>query len=118
MGNTSKLPLPVIAPRMIGTGQDPCAAFVSVDDPRSAVATDVVECADRAIVAADDDNAFAEIVEALPAARLADVAKVADDLRAGAQESGLLRLEEAGIMIDPAGQPDVGERVGVTTLSS
>ena len=76
------------------------------------MAADVGEGAHLAVVAADDDHALAEIFERAPFARLGDLALVAHDLRRGAQERRLLRLEEFGVVIEPAGQAHVVERVG------
>jgi hypothetical protein len=60
------------------------------------------------------DQALAEEVEGVEVPRLGNVRQVADDLPAGAEHRRLLRLEEICVVIDPAGQAEVGEvRVGV-----
>src|SRR5688500_4315177 len=96
---------------MVGTGQDPGAARFAVDDLRSAVPADIVEGPRLTVVAADKDDAGPEIVELLPLAGLGDVARVAQDLRAGAEERALLRLEEIGIAIGPAGKAEIRLRI-------
>jgi len=72
---------------------------------------DVGESTDVAVIAANDDHAFAEILESAPLARLANFAFVADDLRRRAQERRLLRLQEFRIVVEPARQAQVRERV-------
>ena len=102
--NADETAVPPITPSVIGTGQDLGAAALPVDQARAAVPADVGECTRLAVVAADDDDALAQIVEAAPLARLGDVAVMAHDLGRGAEECLLLRREEFGIVIQPAGQ--------------
>ena len=63
-------PVAGIAPRVIGAGQHLGAAAIAVDQPRAAMAADVGERPHLAVVAANDDHAFAEIFEAAPFAGL------------------------------------------------
>ena len=112
MGDADQSPVSGITPRMIGAGQHFRTAACSVDQPRSAMPADVRESPDLAVVAANDDHALAEIFDRPPFAGLGDLALVADDLRRGAQERTLLRLEELGVVIEPAGQAHVLQRVG------
>ena len=72
---------------------------------------DIGEGAYLAVVAANDDDAFAEIIEASPSAGLDDFAFMADDLRSGAKERVLLGREEFGIVIQPAWEADAVERI-------
>src|SRR5258705_1081935 len=104
-------PVASVAPRMIRAGQNLGATTGSVDQPRPAVATDVGKSPRRAIVATDDEDAFAEIFEAAPFARLTNLAFMAHDLRRAPQERRLFCLEEFGIVIEPAGQAHRVERV-------
>src|SRR5215204_4207223 len=64
-----------------------------------------------AIVAADNENALAQIIQAPPFSRLGDIVFVADDLRRRPQERFLLRLKEFRIVVEPAGQTQIVERV-------
>src|SRR5438309_823937 len=89
-----------IAPRMIRAGQHLGAAGITVDKPRAPMPADVRECANLAVIAANDDDALTEIFERPPLARLRDLTFVADDLRRRAQERLLLRLEEFRVMIE------------------
>jgi len=68
---------------------------------------DIGEGARLAVVAADDDHAFAEILEAAPLARFGDFALVTDHLRGRAKERRLLRVEKFRIEIKPARQAPV-----------
>src|SRR5436190_4891916 len=88
-----------VAPSVIGAGQYLGAAARTVDEAGAAVTTDVRECSNLTVVAANNDHAFAKIFQAAPFARLKDLALVADHLRGGAQEGLLLGLEELGIEI-------------------
>ena len=110
--NSDEPPVAGVAPRMIGAGQHLGAAAIAVDQPRPAMAADVGEGAHLAVVAANDDHAFSEIFEGLPVAGLRNIAFMANHLRRGAQERLLLRLEELGVVIEPAGQAHAVERVG------
>ena len=85
---------------------------LAVDQPRPAMAADVGKGAHLAVVAANDDHALAEIIEAAPLARLGDVAVMAHHLRRGAQERALLGLEKFVVMVKPAGQAHPVERIG------
>ena len=69
--NPDQLAGAVVAPRVIGAGQHLGAPACPVDQPRAAVAADVGEGAHRAVVAAQDDDRFAEIIDAAPLARAA-----------------------------------------------
>jgi len=111
MGHADQPPVAGIAPRVIGAGQHLGAAGLAVDQPRPAVAADVGEGPRLSVVAANDDHALAEIVEAAPVARVRDIARVADDLRRLAQEGLLLRGKELLVEIKPAGQAQIVERV-------
>src|SRR5690348_7941536 len=108
---SDEAPVAGVAPRMIRAGQDLRAAARSVDEARPAMAADVREGANFAIVAPDNENAFAEIFERPPFARLRNFAFVADDLRRCAQEGLLLRLEEFRIVVEPAGQAQIVKRI-------
>jgi hypothetical protein len=105
----------VVAPGVVRAGHaDAAVAARPIDHPRGAVAANVVEGADLVVVAAHHDQALAEEVEGVEVPRLGNVRQVADDLPAGAEHRRLLRLEEICVVIDPAGQAEVGEvRVGV-----
>ena len=63
MRHPDQPPVARIAPGMIGAGQHLGAARLAVDQPRSAMAADIGEGAHLAVVAANDDDAFAEIFE-------------------------------------------------------
>src|SRR5947208_16233712 len=73
---------------------------------------DIGEGSRLTVVAANDEHAFAEIFERAPLARLADLALVAHDLRRAPEERLLLGLEELGVVVEPAGQAHVVERIG------
>jgi len=73
-------PIRRIAPRMVGTGQHLGAAAGPIHEPRPAVTADIGERPHLAIIAADDDHAFAEIIEAMPVAGAGYVVEVAYDL--------------------------------------
>ena len=75
------------------------------------MAANVRKSANFTIIAADDDHALAEIFNRPPLARLGNLALVANDLRRRAQERLLLRLEEFRIVIEPAGQAHIVERI-------
>ena len=96
-----------IAPGVIGAGQYLGAAAVTVDQPRAAMAADVGEGTDIAIIAANDDDALAKKVDRSPLTRVGDLAFVANHLRRGAKERPLLRLEELGVVIEPAGKAHI-----------
>jgi len=97
---------------MIGTGQHLGATAGAVHQPRSAVTANISEGARLAVVAADDDHAFAEILEGPPLARLGDLAFVAHNLRRRAKKCHLLRLEKFRVEVEPARQAPVIKRVG------
>jgi len=107
MRDADQSPVAGIAPRMIGAGQYFRTAGFAVDEPRSAVPADVGECTDLAIVAADDDDALAEIFDGPPFARLSDFALVANDLWRGPQEGAFLGREEFRVVIEPARQAHI-----------
>jgi len=111
MRHADQPPVAGIAPRVIGAGQHLGAAAGPVDQPRPTVAADVGKSPDCGVVAADDDDALAEIFEAAPLARLANLVLVADDLRRGAQKRRLLGREEFRVVVEPAGQTHRVERV-------
>ena len=69
MRNADEAPVARVAPRVIGTGQHLGAAAAPVDQARTTVSADIGESAYRAIVATDDDHAFAEIFERAPISR-------------------------------------------------
>ena len=73
----------------------------AVDQARAAVTADVGERAQRHVLAAHDDHAFAEVLERVPVARLGDVAVMADDLPGGGEDPLLLELEELGVAVGP-----------------
>jgi hypothetical protein len=75
------------------------------------MAADVGKSTNLAIVAANDDHALAEIFHRAPLARLGDLALMANHLRRSAQERPLLGREELRIMIEPAREADVLQRV-------
>src|SRR5690349_19331742 len=70
------------------------------------------ECANLAVIAANDDNAFTQIFERPPFAGLCYLAFMANHLRRCAQECLLLRLEELGVVVEPTGQAHAVERIG------
>jgi len=72
----------------------------------------VGESAHSAIVATDDNHAFAKIFQAAPFARIGDLAFMANDLRRGSKEGFLLRFEEFRIMVEPARQAHVVQWIG------
>ncbi len=98
---------------MIGAGQHLGTAALSIDQPGPAVAADVGERPHRTVVAANDNDAFAQIIDGPPFARLGDFAFVADDLRRRAQEGPLLRLEEFRVVIKPTGKAGAVQRIGI-----
>src|SRR5205085_2562430 len=91
--NADQPSVPREAPRMIGTGQNLGTTALAVHETRTAVPAHVGEGTDLAIVAANDNDALAEIFERPPISRPRDLALVADDLRRGAQKGALLCLE-------------------------
>src|SRR2546430_13276143 len=111
MRHADQPPVTSVAPRVIGAGQHLGAAGGAVDQPRAAMATDVGEGPRLAIVAANDEHAFAEIFERPPLAPLRDLTLVTDHLRRGTPERLLLRLEEFRVEIEPAGKAPVVQRV-------
>src|SRR6476469_9642768 len=86
-----------VAPCVIGAGEHLGAPAAAVDKARAAMAADIRERPHHAVIAANNHDAFAEIVEAPPLARLRDVAFMANHLRRCAQERPLLGLEEFGV---------------------
>jgi len=92
-------PVAGIAPGVIGASHHLGATAGAIDQPRAAVATDVMEGADLPVVAADHEHALAQIFQAPPLAGLRDFALVAYDLRRRAQERLLLRLEEFRVVV-------------------
>src|SRR5690348_6572302 len=104
MRNADEPPVPRVAPGMIGTCQNLRAAAGPVDQTRAPVTADVGEGADFAVVAANNEDAVAEIFERTPFTWLGHLALVADDLRRGAKEGLLLRFEEFRVEVEPAGQ--------------
>jgi hypothetical protein len=105
-----ELAIAAVAPCMIGAGQHLRAAAGAVHQPRPTVPAHVRESSSFSVVSANDDYALAEIVEAAPLARLVDLALVTDDLRRGAKERLLLRLEELRVEIEPSRQAEIVER--------
>ena len=103
--------IPRITPGVIRAGEYLIAPGFAIDQARTAVPADVGEGADLIVVAANDDDALAEVFERPPFARLRNLAFVADDLRRRAQEGALLGLEEFRVVIEPAGEAHVLQRV-------
>jgi len=104
MRHANQPPVPRVAPGVIGAGQHLGAATGAVEETRPSVAADVGESPHRAIVAADDDHALAEILQRTPVAPLANLALVAHDLRRRAEERLLLGFEIFRVEIQPAGE--------------
>src|SRR5262249_27738849 len=69
-----------------------------------AVAADVVEAPDLAVVAAQGQHPLAEEVEGLVVARLRDIVQVAHHLPRGAEHRLPFALEEALVGVEPGGQ--------------
>ena len=63
-------------------------------------------------MAPDHDDAFAQIVQRAPVARIGQFADMADNLPAGAEHPLHFQREELGIVVDPAGQAEIGVGVG------
>ncbi len=95
-GQAGQLAVEAVGPGVIGADQPFGAARGSVDQPGAAVAADVGEGAERLILAADHDHAFAEIFEGMIVTDLGDVADVADDLPGRAHHAAHLDLEIFG----------------------
>ncbi len=77
------------------------------------MATNIDERAHFAVIAADDDYAFAQIVDRPPLPWNGNLALMADHLWGGAEEGALLRLEKFRIIVEPAGQADVVKRIWI-----
>ena len=90
---------------MIGT-RDPASAIAPriVEQARRAVPANVVKAADRAVVAAHDENGLAEELERMEITRIRNVVHVADELPARKKNELPLALEKIGVAIDPGGQ--------------
>ena len=94
----------------------PALARVAGRDAGAAVAAEVVDGADHAVLAADDEGAVVGDVERDPGPGLGQVGDVADDLPVGGEELGLLEREEGRAVVGPAGEaaavPGLGDRFG------
>jgi hypothetical protein len=98
---------------VIGADQFLRAPFESIGQARSAVAANIVEGADRSVVAANGDDVFAKQFQTVPVASARNIADMAYDLPAGADHCVHFLGEETAVMIDPAGQTHPVQRVGV-----
>src|SRR3546814_9840638 len=76
-----------VGPGVIGADELFRAARRAIDEARAAMAADVGEGAHDAVGAAHEDHAFAGIVDAVPVTGVRDVAVVADDLPARAEDA-------------------------------
>ncbi len=103
----------IVGPGMVGADQAPALAGRAIDQPGGAVAADIVEAADHAVLAADHDDAFAQIIEGVVAAGRGQVVLVADHLPGGAEQTLPLDREELGIGIEPGRQADWIVRPGI-----
>ena len=117
-GHADQPPVIGIGPGMIGAGQPLGAARLAVDQPRAAVAADIGEGAHHTVAAANHDHALAEQVERAPVASVWNVVGVADDLPRRADQPLHLDPEIFGIAIDPAGQAEMVEIVGLAARQS
>src|SRR5882672_10818715 len=78
----------VIAPAVVRTGEPKAAmACGPVEQPRRAMAADIVERADSAVVAAQCNDRLAEIIEGDVIAGVRDIVDVADDLPGRAEDA-------------------------------
>ena len=82
-------------------------AVLAVNQARCAVAADVVETANLAVLAANGQDGLVDDVERLEVPRLRHVVEVADEVPALAENGLALELEELGIRINPAGQAKI-----------
>src|SRR5262245_5017984 len=69
-----------------------------------AVAADIVEGADCAVLAANNEGALAQHVQSRIGAGLGDLADVANDLPAAQQQMASFEIEELGVAVGPTGQ--------------
>src|SRR3546814_19584659 len=75
------------------------------------MAADVSEGAHDAVGAAHEDHAFAGIVDAVPVTGVRDVAVVADDLPARAEDALHLDRVELGVAVGPRGKRPAVQRI-------
>ena len=78
--NTGQAAIKIIGPGMIRAHKFLGASARSIDQAAAPVAADIGECTQHLIRAAHDDDAFANIIEAMPVANVWDIADMADDL--------------------------------------
>ncbi len=95
----------IVAPAVIGTGQSESAmARGPIEQPRRAMAADIVERAYRAIVAAQRDDRLAQKIKGDVVAGVLDILDVAHDLPGRAEYMLGFVGEEFGVVIDPSRQ--------------
>jgi hypothetical protein len=73
--------------------------------PRAAVAADIVEAAHHPILAADGERPLPHHIQGQIVARRRDIADMAHQLPAAAEQLVLLDLQELEVEIGPPGQP-------------
>ncbi len=90
----------VVAPRVIRAGESPSRAAVFVGQASAAVSTDVEQCPDLAVVAANDDDRTPDDVVGEVIAGLADIAPQSDEQRHAQEDLVDLVGELVGVGVD------------------
>src|SRR5215213_9261823 len=75
------------------------------------MAADIRERPDLAIIAADHEDAFAEIFERAPLAVIGNLAFMTDYLGGGAEERPFFRFEKLRVVIEPARKAHIVQRI-------
>src|SRR4051812_26983504 len=108
IANRGEASFEVVRPRVIGA-HDASAAVAArpVEEPRRAMAADIVEGTDHAVIATQREEHLAHEVETLEVARVRDLGQVADDLPRRAEHAFALELQEFRVEIGPRRQAEV-----------
>ena len=100
-----------IGPGVVRASDAPAAVTVrAVHEARRAMAADIVEGAQHAVIAADDKGALAQHIQRGVVARSCDLTHMADDLPVLQQEIAAFEREELGIVVGPSRQRFPAER--------
>ncbi len=99
--NARQAAIQIIGPRMIGAHKLFRAAARSIDKPGTAVTADIGKSTKRMVRAAHDDNALPYIIEAVPIARIRNVADMANHLPCRAKDTLNLNFRKFRIIICP-----------------
>ena len=114
--HTGQPPVGFINPGVIGANQLLGAAHRPFDQPHRAMPANVGKGAHLAVIAADHDHAFTQIVQRLIVARIGNLVHMADDLPRRTEDPLHLKIHEFLIGVDPPRKTEIGVRIDVWSI--